>query len=276
MSASSETACRTSSSLLKKCGPSADPACRIRAEVADDPALAELRVAGGMVGRRDGDRAAAPLGLARRDDLEAGVVAEVDQELGERERALADPRHADLLDHVVAGRRRVERGDVRRAGEEAPRARGVLELGLEGERPRVRLPADERRLEPLGEVRPHVEPAGAGPAAEPLDAAADREIDAELGQVERHDAGRLVAVEHHVRAGLARAADDRLDVLDLAVLEQDVADRDEQRPLVDRVHDRGVVVDGDDLEAAAAPGRGSAPTGSSPPRRRRGSARPAA
>ena len=126
--------------------------------------------------------------------------------------------------------------------------RRVLELRLEGERPRVRLPADERRLEPVREVRPDVEPARAGPAAEPLDAAADGEVDGEAGQVERDDAGRLVAVEHHVRADLVRAADDRLDVLDLAVPEQDVADRDEQRPLVERVDDRGAVLDRDDLE----------------------------
>ena len=64
----------------------------------------------------------------------------------ERSRIAVD---ADLLDHVVAGRRRVERGHVRRAGEEAARAGRVLELRLERERPRVRLPADERRLEPL-------------------------------------------------------------------------------------------------------------------------------
>ena len=126
---------------------------------------------------------------------------------------------------------------------------GVLELRLEGERPGVSLPADERGLEPLRDVGPHVEPARARAAAEPLHAAADGELDAELRQFERHDAGRLVAVEHHVGADVTRAADDRLDVLDLAVLEQDVADRDEQRPLVDRVDDRGGVLDRLDLEA---------------------------
>src|SRR5439155_2078493 len=42
--------------------------------------------------------------------------------------------------------------------------------------------------------------------------------------------------------------DDRLDVLDLACLEEDVADGNEQRPLVDRVHDRLVVFADNDLE----------------------------
>ena len=74
------------------------------------------------------------------------------------------------------------------------------------------------------------------------------EVDVERGHVERHDARRLVAVEHDVRADLVRAAHDRLDVLDLRVLEQHVADRHEQRALVDRVDDRRVVLDRDDLE----------------------------
>ena len=164
--------------------------------------------------RRAGSR-----GLA---DLEAGGVEQVDQELRERERALADPVDADLLDHVVARGRRVERRHIRRAREEAPRAGGVLELRLERERARVALPADERRLEALGEIGPDVEPARARAAAEPLDAAADSEVDVERGDVERHDARRLVAVEHDVRTNLVRAPDDRLDVLDLPVLEQHV------------------------------------------------------
>ena len=49
--------------------------------------------------------------------------------------------------------------------------------------------------------------------------------------------GRLVAVEDHVRADLVRAPHDRLDVLDLAGLEEHMADRDEQRPLVDPLDD---------------------------------------
>ena len=60
--------------------------------------------------------------------------------------------------------------------------------------------------------------------------------------------GGLVGVEDHVRADLVRAADDRLDVLDLARLEEDVADRDEQRALVDRLDDLVVVLADDDLE----------------------------
>ena len=51
-----------------------------------------------------------------------------------------------------------------------------------------------------------------------------------------------------MRADLVGAPHDRLDVLDLGRLEEDVADRDEQRALVDRLDDRLVVLADDDLE----------------------------
>ena len=114
----------------------------------------------------------------------------------------------------------------------------------------MRLPAGVGGLEPLGEVGPDVEPAVAGAAAEPLDRPADGEVDVQRGDVERHDPRRLVGVQDHVRADLVRAPDDPLDVLDLRRLEEDVADRDEQRALVDRLHDLAVVLADDDLEVA--------------------------
>jgi hypothetical protein len=114
----------------------------------------------------------------------------------------------------------------------------------------VRLPADERRLEGLREVRADVEPACSRAAAEPLDAPADREVDVERGHVERHGADRLVGVEHDVCADLVRPLDDRLHVLDAPGLEDHVADRDEQRPLVDRRDDRLLVPADDDLRTA--------------------------
>ncbi len=125
---------------------------------------------------------------------------------------------------------------------------GVLHLLLEGERARVRLPAGEGRLELLGEVRAHVQPAVPRASAEPLDRPTDREADTERGDVERDDAGRLVAVEDHVRAHLVRPAHDRLDVLDLPRLVEDVADRDEQRALVDPLDDLLVRLADDDFE----------------------------
>ena len=198
-----------------------------------------------------------------------------DEQLGLPHRVGADPVDSDLLDDVVARGRRIEGGHVRRAGQEAPRAVRVLELGLEAERPRVRLPADERRLERLGQVGADVEPARARPAAEPLDAPADREVDVQRGHVERDGADRLVGVEHDVRADLVRPLDDRLDVLDAPGLEDHVADRDEQRPLVDRRDDRPPRPGRrrSRRRALAAPAGDSGRTGSSPPRTRSAAAR---
>ena len=227
-------------------GPEPDPG--VGPEVAHDPAFAELTVDARIVGCAHEHRAAASYGISRAAELEPARVEQVDEQLRQDERALANAADADFFDHVVARGRGVQRGHVRRAGEEAPRALRVLELGLEGKRARVPLPADERRLEPLGEIGAHVQPPGAGAAAQPLHAAADREVDVELGDVERHDACRLVAIEHDVGADLVRAPDDRLDVLNLPVLEEDVRDRNEQRALVDGLDDRGVVRHRNDLE----------------------------
>ena len=51
-----------------------------------------------------------------------------------------------------------------------------------------------------------------------------------------------------MRADLVRPTDDRLDVLDLPRLVEDVADRDEQRALVDPLDDLLVRLADDDLE----------------------------
>src|SRR6266540_5266918 len=143
-----------------------EPEARVRTEIAEDLPLAELRVHGLELGCTDGDGAAAPGGVARAADLESASLEQFDQQLGLPDGVLADALDADLLDQVVTGRRRVESGDVRRAREKASRTVRVLELGLETERPCVRLPAGERRLEHVGEIRTHVEPAVSRPAAE--------------------------------------------------------------------------------------------------------------
>ena len=183
-----------------------EPQARVGPVVADDLARGELGVHGLEVGHAEDDRPAADRRLARRGELEAGRVDELDEQRRLAHRVGADPLDADLADDLVAGARGVVGGDVRRAGEEPRRAGRRLHLGLERERPRVTVPAGERGLELLGEVGPHVEPAGARPAAEPLDGAADAELDPERRHVERHRARRLVRVEADVRAGVAARA----------------------------------------------------------------------
>ena len=193
-----------------------------------------------MPPRRSGSRGLAipkPASSARRD-----------QQVGLPERIGADPLDADLFDQVVTGSGRVERGDVRGAGEKARRAGCVAHLLLERERRLVGLPAGVARLEQRGEIGADVQPAVARPAAEPLDRAADGEVDVQGRQVERDDAGGLVGVEDDVGARLVGTLDDPFDVLDLARLEEDVADRDEQRSLVDRVDDLVDVLADHDLQ----------------------------
>src|SRR5579864_4631057 len=73
----------------------ADPSVVPGTEVADDAPLSQLAVTGGVIRRRDRHGAAATRWLPRRDDLEPRRVAEVDEELRERERALADPLDSD-------------------------------------------------------------------------------------------------------------------------------------------------------------------------------------
>ena len=110
------------------------------------------------------------------------------------------------------------------------------------------LPPRRGGLEPLREIGPHVQPAVRRPAAQPLHRATDCEVDAQRGDVHGNDPRRLVAVEDHVGADLVGSADDRVDVLDLRLLEQHVADRHEEGALVDPRHDLLVVLADDDLE----------------------------
>ena len=219
-----------------------------RTEVAEDRALLELCIDGCGLRHADDHRASPPNRIARRVHPEARCVGELDEQLGLAQRVLTNSLDADLLDQVVARRSREVSRRIRRPGKEARGATRVLHRLRERERPVVRLPARVCRLESLGEIGPDVEPAVARPAAEPLHRPADGEVDPERRDVDRDDSRRLVAVEDHVRAHLVCALHDRQDVLDLRVLVEDVADRDEQRPLVDPLDDLGVVLAHDDFE----------------------------
>src|SRR5438105_8695285 len=126
---------------------------RVRPVVADDLARRELRVHRLEVRYAEDDRPAAELRVARRGQLEARLVDELDEQRRLPHRVLADAVDSDLSDDLVARARRVVRGDDGRAGEEARSAGSRHHLRLECERPRVSLPARARRLELLGDVR---------------------------------------------------------------------------------------------------------------------------
>src|SRR5205085_3739737 len=81
----------------------------IGAEIADDLARAELAVDGLGLGCADCDGAAAWVRVARAQDLEAGCLEQLHEQRRLLHRALADPLDSDLLDQLVARRRRVER-----------------------------------------------------------------------------------------------------------------------------------------------------------------------
>ena len=67
-----------------------EPNAGVGAEVADDPALAELAMHGCVIGGADEHGAAAPCRLARARHLEPRLVQQLDQQLRERQRALAE------------------------------------------------------------------------------------------------------------------------------------------------------------------------------------------
>ena len=115
----------SSSSVVKKCGPIRRPTSGRKSQMISR--ALELRVHGRGVGHADDDRPAAPLRLARADDLEPGLVEQAREQLRLPHGVGADPVDADLLDDVVARGRRVE-----------ARARSACRSGSATRRPRTR------------------------------------------------------------------------------------------------------------------------------------------
>src|SRR5690606_12901895 len=108
---------------------------------------------------------------------------------------------------------------------------------LEGKWPLVRHPAGELRARRSQVILARVEEHAARPAAHPLQHAAEIIIDVQRAHVERDDPAGVIPVEDDSRADSVRLFDDRLHVEDIRAAKQHVADRHQQRPLVDRVDD---------------------------------------
>ena len=113
--------------------------------------------------------------------------------------------------HAVEGvERRVEgdeRQDVRRAADEAADALGRAEIEVEGERSGMAEPAGERRARRRLVARGDVEPRrGAGAAVQVLVGAADGEVDAAAGEIDRQRAGGVGEIPQNERAGCVRPA----------------------------------------------------------------------
>ena len=172
--------------------------------VALDPQRADDRRGLGLVGHLEHRRAAAPLGVTRREERQVQPVGMGD-----------DPIH-----HLpVAGRDgllvlpgepadRGQRGDggdrAGRAGVEAARIGGVFEL-VEIPREGVVLaePAAALGGQVLDDLLVGVEDARARRAAEPLERGGDDEVDARFTHVEGDQPRRLGDVGHHQAAHLA-------------------------------------------------------------------------
>ena len=130
--------------------------------------------------------AAAPSRVTRATHLEGRLVGQVDEKLRLPQRVLAYPRDTHLFDEVVARSAAQCAAGLGAVEQKARRPGRVLHLLLEAERPRVGLPSDVRRLAVRRD--PDARRASrSGATAEPLHGA-DGEVDAERGDVERHDA----------------------------------------------------------------------------------------
>ena len=215
----------------------------VRAVVDDDVATQEV-VRDGLAVRHVEDHGAAALRIVYgRVDGVAGARGVVDDAARQPQRLLADRRDADRRDDLVAGARRVERRDVRRAALKPLRALGIDDgTGGKCERLGMRRPADQAGFERSCEVRPDVEIPCARPAAQPLDRSADGEIGLERRDVERHRAGRLIDVENDVRSDAMRLLDDGPCVLDTRAPEENERERHEHGPLVDGIEQAVEVV----------------------------------
>ena len=99
----------------------------------------------------------------------------------------------------------------------------------------MRHPSGERRTRRFQEIGACVEERVARPAAQPLQAAARREIDLERVDVERNDPRRLIRVEDRHGAHFVRARDDCRGVHDERRSEQHVRERDDRGGIVDGV-----------------------------------------
>ena len=94
-------------------------------------------------------------------------------------------------------------------------------------------PASELGLKPTADFRIDPDECAARTAAEPFQAAADVNVDAQRANVDGDRADGLVAVDDGDGSHLASLGGDRRDVVNVSRFEQDVR----------KIHDRGLLVD---------------------------------
>ncbi len=184
-------------------------------------------------------------GVTAPDQLRGGLLEALQQPRDLPLRLGPDRLHAGVGDDPVALRRHHVRGDVGGAGHEAAGARRVRDRARpEGERRLVPEPAEHPRRQARRHLRLGVQVAGARPAEQPLDRAADHQVDVEGAHVQRDGPGRLVGVQQHQGADLVGAGDHRGRVQQRRGAERHVGDGDQRGLLVDRLQ-QPVQVDGE-------------------------------
>src|SRR5579859_5440263 len=237
------------------------------AGVDDHPVGVQRRLHLFGVVRRQRDDAASLQALARREDVDAGVVAAVDDDVGQLTQPPLDVVDAHLEDQLEPGERSVVRGNRPRPGLQPPGVGGPVEpLQRERERVLCGKPARTLRLRSRQQLGAHVHERRARAAAQPLQASADEGVAAELMHVDGHAADRLVAVDDAQRAGGVRGVGDRPDVLQVAGRIEEVGRDDHRRLVVDAFgegsrRDGRPVLAGHELDLEVGPGEPLVPDG---------------
>src|SRR6267154_17428 len=153
-------------------------------------------------------------------DPETRFLRQLNEMLSLPHALLANPLNPDLIYDFIAGLCCVQSRNRGRSVQKPCNVRSVMQLALKRERMFVGHPPSRFRLQPLDQIRSHVEVSGARPTAQPLNRTAGSEINLQVFHTKRHCARRLVSVEHDHRSDFVRAASDRLRVLQERALEQ--------------------------------------------------------
>src|SRR3989442_6114170 len=230
---------------------------RLRAVVHQDVAGQQLAGDLARVRAIHGNRAGSLSGVHGRVHAPTAGERAFDYALGLPHGLRADALDADCADDLEAWLAGIKRGDMRRAVQVTEGVFAAVDgTHFKFKRPLVREPAGERGLELCAQVRADVKVPHAGPAAEPLQDAADGEIGAKLAHVDRNGARSLEKVQDDERADAVRAFEDCARVHDARAAEQYVGDGHQQRLLVNRgeellERDADAVFAFDDFDARA-------------------------
>src|SRR5437870_1001677 len=212
-----------------------EPDACLRAEVHQDVAGQQLAADLARVRAIHGNRAGSLGRVHGRVHAPTAGERAFDDALGLPHGLRADALNADCAYDLEARLAGIKRGDMRSAVQVTEGVFAAVDgTHFKFKRALVREPAGERGLELCAQVRADVKVSHAGPAAEPLQDAADGEIGAKLARVDRNGARSLEKVQDDERADAVRAFEDCARVHDARAAEQYVGDGHQQRLLVNR------------------------------------------